>query len=113
MDHRKYFSAIVHISHDTKQEDIEAWYESAKNQTMYQWTEHVLIYETWKKILGKFKPKKNFRILKSDELYLHHPDSIIVEEWNVSEIRDNRDTEAKLENLWLKMRKGDATLQTC
>jgi hypothetical protein len=102
MEFKKYLTVVVDIYHKTTQEEIEAWFESAKAQSMYQWTEHVLIYEDWKKVLGKFKPKKNFRMIPKTETFWQNPESILIDDWDISDIRQSRDNEIKLAKLWKK-----------
>ena len=102
MEHKKYLTVVIKIREGTIQEEIEKWFESAKAQSMYQWTEHVLIYDDWKHILGKFKPKKNFRLIPAEETFWQNPESMLVDEWDLSDIRRSTANEIMMARLWKK-----------
>jgi len=109
MEFRKYLMTITKITPETTNEQIDKWFECAKVQTMYQWTEHVLVYSDWKKIMGKFKPKKNFRMIPDTEPAYPTADTILTLDWPLNEVRDEKHHERSLEQLWLKYRKQDET----
>jgi hypothetical protein len=102
MENRKYLCTITTIYYDDNDQSIYSWYENAKKQTMFNWTEHVIKYEDWKRPFDSMKKRRNFRFLKIGEPFWKDPESIHVNEWELGENRDPDKNEKIMSSLWKK-----------
>jgi len=102
MENKKYLCAITKIYYDDDDQKIYDWYENAKKQSFFNWTEHVIRYEDWKRPFDSMKKRKNFRFLRMGDPYWKDPDTLCVVDWKLEDKRNSDFNEKIIENLWRK-----------
>jgi len=100
---RLYLAVETRTNYDTTFDEIKNWFNNTRNQTMFDWTEHIVRYDVWHKAFGFMKQFPNVRFVHKTDPFWRDPDTLLVNEWDLNERRKNNNHNEKLlSELWKK-----------
>lgn len=99
---RLYLAVVTETNPDTTFDEIKDWFNNVRSQTIFDWTEIIVRFDVWHKAFGYMKQFDNVRFIHKTEPFWKDPDTLLVNEWDLSDRRKNSFNEDLLVKLWKK-----------